>query len=82
MTIRLAVLAAWGLALAGCSVPEGGYPVYVGDQRLGALGGPGTSQAAAPAATECQQLAQRAVDASLTEAQRRAASDYGASIGC
>ncbi len=82
MTIRLTLLAACSLALAGCSEGfEDGIPVYLGENRVGTLNAP--REAAAPTAVdECQALALRAADPSITDAQRRAAAEYRASIGC
>lgn len=81
MTIRLTVLAAFGLALGGCSDFEDGVPVYLGENRVGTLNAP--RGAAGPTAVdECQALALRAADPSITDAQRRAAAEYRASLGC
>lgn len=81
MTIRLTLLAACSMALIGCSGFEDGIPVYVGENRVGTLNAP--QEAAAPSAVDqCQALALRAADPSITDAQRRAAAEYRASIGC
>jgi hypothetical protein len=83
MTLRLTLLAACGLLLAGCSGFEEGVPVYLGENRVGTLNAPRTAPAAtATAADECQALALRAADPSITDAQRRAAAEYRASLGC
>ena len=81
MIIRLTFLAASCLALAGCSGFEDGVPVYLGENRLGTLNAP-REAASATVVDECQALALRAADPSITDAQRRAAAEYRASIGC
>lgn len=86
MTIRPAIALALAALLAGCM--EGEVPIYVGSERVGTL--PGTraetatnvTTVASSATAECQQLAQRVLDTSLTDAQRLAAANYAASLGC
>ena len=81
MTPRLATILGFAVLLAGCA--EGEIPIYVGDQRVGTMPGTGTATAAvASAHDECMSLALRAADPAITDAQRRAAAEYRASLGC
>ena len=85
MTIRPALALALAALVAGCV--EGEVPIYLGDERVGTFPGtraePATNVAtASSAAGECQQLSQRVLDTSLTDAQRLAAANYAASLGC
>lgn len=81
MTIRLTFLVACGLTLAGCSEFEEGVPVYLGENRVGTLNAP-REAGGSSAVDQCQALALRAADPSITDAQRRAAAEYRASIAC
>ena len=86
MTIRPVLALTLAALVAGCM--EGEVPIYVGSERVGTF--PGTraepvAGAATPASTataECQQLSQRVLDTGLTDAQRLAAANYAASLGC
>ncbi len=81
MTPRLAPILGLVLLLAGCTGGE--IPIYVGDERVGTLPGTGAGTAvAARPADECMALALRAADPAITDAQRRAAAEYRASLGC
>ena len=86
MTIRPVLALTLVALVAGCM--EGEVPIYVGSERVGTFPGTraepaaGAPAVAASATSECQQLAQRVLDTSLTDAQRLAAANYAASLGC
>lgn len=81
MTPRLASILGLAVLLAGCAGGE--IPIYVGDERVGTFPGTGAATVAASSAPdECMSLALRAADPAITDAQRRAAAEYRASLGC
>ncbi len=79
MVLRGIGALAVALALAGCG--QEGIGVYVGDDYVTTLGGPGTATTPGEPAG-CAQARDRATDATLTVADREAAVAYLASLGC